>query len=757
MNAQTNQWVRSGTAGSLTYTLDARGDRIMDFSGVGYKGGTVPLPNYQSVVSGNRIVQVSPVAGDNRASIQTAINTVQNMPLNEHGFRGVVQLAAGQYDISGSLTITQSGVILRGAGDGTSGGTRLSYTGTSQIAMLDIGTKNSLSILESTRTNIVDKVVPAGASSFTVQSTANWNPGDKVVIHRPATQEWIDFIGMDDLGTKSDVVPWTPEEARYQQYYERTIVAIDEARNRVFLDAPLAHSLEQRFGGGTMASYTHNRINNIGVESIRGDGQKVFVSSTNENHANDFIRMNSVEDAWVHNITGEHLVHGTVKLEVQSKSITVRDAASVDPISQITGSRRYPFNIQGQLSLMENVRSDRGRHDFVNNNPSRGPNVFLDAVATNSYSDSGPHQRYSTGTLYDNVVTNDGLNVQNRYDSGTGHGWAGANMVIWNSQAADFVHQNPPAAQNWLVGSTGTLRTSSSWPIGSPYPMGYNSALGVPQTLNGETSLYRAQLAIRQAGANATSREYWVGDFDQFQNDGSIDQPYADSAWVAQLQSQYPTTAIGAMDTTFGSSRIVPFTFDFDVPFGTATSAVLTIAMTPTSFINNPTILLDSIANSFSVNSVSFRPQFDSSQIVVIALGPGSQGLSLLHDGQLNVAVVGNRAIDWADLQFTFDAPMTGVAGDVNQDGLLNDDDIASFVQQWRSVTVGKTPVEKMLMGDLDLDGKTDLNDAFLLRQALIQANQSTSGLAQLTVPEPSALLLVALGLLMGSRRLGNG
>jgi hypothetical protein len=254
-------------------------------------------------------------------------------------------------------------------------------------------------------------------------------------------------------------------------------------------------------------------------------------------------------------------------------------------------------------------------------------------------------------------------------------------------------------------------------------------------------------MAVRHASENATSREYWVGDFDQFENDGVIDQPYADPAWVSALQTQYPSTPLGSMDTTYSSSRIIPFTFDFDVPYGTATSAVLTLSLSRSPF-SNPTILLDSLANSFAVSSVSFRPQFDTSQIVVIELGPGPQGLSLLHDGQLNVAIVGNRAVDWADLQFTFDAEMTNVAGDVNQDGRLDSEDVAAFVQHWRSITLGKTPVEKIMLGDLDLNGISNLDDAYLLREALSQATVSTVDLDDLTVPEPKGLVLVLLGLL---------
>jgi len=48
-----------------------------------------------------------------------------------------------------------------------------------------------------------------------------------------------------------------------------------------------------------------------------------------------------------------------------------------------------------------------------------GPNVFLDSIATNTYSDIGPHHRYATGQLYDNI-SGDNINVRNRYNSGTG-------------------------------------------------------------------------------------------------------------------------------------------------------------------------------------------------------------------------------------------------------------------------------------------------------------------------------------------------
>ena len=753
-----NDWVRVGASGRLLYTMDARGDRILDFSNVGYRGGDVPLPNYQEVVASNRVISLSPIAGDNLAQIQNAINSVQNLPLNENGFRGVVQLSAGDFDISDSIKISKSGVILRGVGDSSNPflGTSLNYTGTSQIRMVEVGNGTSLQVAPGTTRSVVDKVVPAGATSFTLDSTKGLRTGDKIVIHRPATQEWIDYLGMDDLGSKPDVRPWTPEEERYQQYYERTVTHIDEERGRVFLDTPLAHSLEQRFGTATVSQYTFDRVANVGIENLRGNGQKTVGSPTDENHAYHFVQFDEVEHSWVRNVTGEHLIHGTVIFRSESKHNTVLDARSVDPISQLTGGRRYAFNMEGQLSIMEDLRSDRGRHDFVNNNPSRGPNVFLDAVATNSYSDSGPHQRYSTGTLYDNIVETDYLSVRNRYDSGTGHGWTGANMVIWNSEAEGFSVQNTPGAQNWLIGSSGLVANPGQ------YPPGYVNAHNQRQILNGEDSLYRAQRNERLAHIHETSREYWLGDFDEFEYDGASDNPAVDPVWAAQLQAAMPFTPLVGTDTATFGGQIVPLTFDFDVPLGVATSAVLTLSLDRYGFSSNRPIWIESLANQLQVGDLNFLPTFGDSDIVMIELLPDSPGggLSFLEDGRLNIAVGGSQRVDWADLQFTFELELSGVEGDLNQDGIFDIDDLHQFIDHWRSRTAGLPVPERLWRGDLNLDGETNLLDAALMRTALLNSPLSNQaellaalGIAPTVVPEPATLALCLLGVAAYSAR----
>ena len=85
-----------------------------------------------------------------------------------------------------------------------------------------------------------------------------------------------------------------------------------------------------------------------------------------------------------------------------------------------------------------------------------GPNVYLDCLARKSESDSGPHHRWATATLYDNVK--DKLwRSQNRASVGTGHGWAGAQQMLWNSDLFEIVLQAPPFAMNYAVGNKGKI------------------------------------------------------------------------------------------------------------------------------------------------------------------------------------------------------------------------------------------------------------------------------------------------------------
>jgi len=140
-------------------------------------------------------------------------------------------------------------------------------------------------------------------------------------------------------------------------------------------------------------------------------------------------------------------------------------------VSQITGSRRYCFNIDGQQNLVQRCEADTGRHSFVVGGHVRGPNVFLFGKATTNYATSEPHHRWSTGGLYDNIVAP--MAIQDRQYMGSGHGWAGANYVAWNCEGP-LVCQRPPTAQNWAIGQIGEKQPGAF----APRPDGYWESYG---------------------------------------------------------------------------------------------------------------------------------------------------------------------------------------------------------------------------------------------------------------------------------------
>src|SRR5262245_61011587 len=186
----TSTWVFAGSDNHLHYRTDSQGNRIMDFSLAGYQGGGVALPVVPVVVT------VNPSSGDDTATIQAAIDSVSQRTPNSAGIRGAVLLGPGTFDISGTLSIAASGVVLRGSGSG-SGGTVLNLTVSPHLALSAQGSGSWQTVGSSV--SITDAYVPSGSVSFNVSDASGFTAGDSILIERPVTQPWIHFMGMDTL------------------------------------------------------------------------------------------------------------------------------------------------------------------------------------------------------------------------------------------------------------------------------------------------------------------------------------------------------------------------------------------------------------------------------------------------------------------------------------------------------------------------------------------------------------------------------
>lgn len=81
---------------------------------------------------------------------------------------------------------------------------------------------------------------------------------------------------------------------------------------------------------------------------------------------------------------------------------------------------------------------------------------FYNCTAFQTYADIGPHHRWAVGTLYDNIITDGEINVQDRGQMGSGHGWAGVTQVLWNCRAKRAAVQNPwTSGNNYNIGMKG--------------------------------------------------------------------------------------------------------------------------------------------------------------------------------------------------------------------------------------------------------------------------------------------------------------
>ncbi|MFU8780554.1 MAG: hypothetical protein ACNA71_05960 [Kiritimatiellia bacterium] len=508
--------VQVGANGRLEYHHDERGNRLPDFSYVGYHAGERPIPDVPVVI------RLEPQDGDDTDRIQAAIDMLGRREPGADGFRGALLLTRGVYHVRGTLAINTSGIVLRGEGSGPDG-TLLVAAGFGdpqyKRTLITVGNEVQPAVVRDSRSDITDDYVPIGAHRFSVTSAQGYHIGDRILLHRPSTAEWISLIGCDRLQPRwtrvrdlrwvqegpnpglyfqrsgishPQRIPKEPDETweafkervplssdggqlnvtqqwqpgEYDFYFERVITGIDG--NRITIDAPVVHALDKQYGGGAIFLYrTPGRVREVGIEHLRifsefaapiaghpfGDPKRAARPS--ENHGWNAIRLSrNTENTWVRNITAKYF--GWSVVSAVGTRATIQDSVSLGQASRVQGGRRYPFMISGQMNLVQRCVTYGGRHEFVTQARTAGPNVFVDCIGKDSRQSAGPHHRYSIGTLFDNVKSERSMESRFRGNSGTGHGWAGTQTVFFNCIAPDFLVGAPPGGISWVIGSAGT-------------------------------------------------------------------------------------------------------------------------------------------------------------------------------------------------------------------------------------------------------------------------------------------------------------
>ena len=495
----------------------------MDFSRVGYHWSDDEIPSYPAY---GKVLY--PTGGDDYEMLQSAID-------NFSGNKGAIVLGPGTFKVSKGLELWKSGLVLRGTKEGDALKTTIYKTGTGRDDVITIGGKTYSKQLDmSCAGRIIDSHTPVGAMWVNVENADRFNPGDRVCICRYPNEKWIQDIRMtEEHGLE---FPWKPT-AFYTQW-ERIVLKVEGSR--VYLDNPVVMAIDDIYGGGYLIKcHAVGVISESGVEDLlidceydpsvkQNDYYSFYMEiEADEDHAHSAVKFVGCEHCWAVNIESHHMYFACVQFGTACKNCTALSCSYLEPVSLIDGSRRYAFSIgNGQLCLIKNCHADQARHSYITTGDNPGPNVFTQSSGTNSFAETGPHNKWSTGTLYDHLVLTgwgygtssptEGptyssgtdrwhglLRIQDAYNYGStdSQGWTGANLVFWNCESEIYVCENPwVTSQNWAWGCTGVYKTKSN---SSTAAEGRNEgnihSHGAHIILDGHTSLYEYQLAKRHS------------------------------------------------------------------------------------------------------------------------------------------------------------------------------------------------------------------------------------------------------------------
>ena len=443
----------------LHYRYDPKGNSIMDFSSAGYHAAEVKIPAIAEVQ------RLTPVPGDSTARIQAALDKAI----------GAVVLAAGEYEIAGTLCISRRGVVLRGEKGAT---IRLTGPPHRFLEIHGTGTWQE----NGSPVPIVDAYVPSGATRFRVHDGSVFHPGDHVLVLHPVTAEWNRFMGTGKADT------WIRPGSVIRT--DRIVDSVEG--DNVTLDVPLSDALDSQFTAASLVRYSYpGRIGEVGVEGLRIVAPFADVPITAPQYT--ALSIDAVEDAWVRDVEIHETENG-IEIGPGAKRLTLTNVRVVHSRPHSGAPAPADFSLRGTQILLDrcSVAGGEGTSPVVTQGEVSGPVVVLNFTA--DHGGIAPHQPWTTGLLVDGgkfpggTEQQPGIAFSNGGVTASGAGWAVGWAVGWNVTSPFLLVQQPPGALNWCIGCIGTPVTVDEMP---------NGVFDSPQQRVEPASLYLQQLRDR--------------------------------------------------------------------------------------------------------------------------------------------------------------------------------------------------------------------------------------------------------------------
>ncbi|MFT7580032.1 MAG: hypothetical protein ACI9MR_001699 [Myxococcota bacterium] len=488
---------------------DSEGKFLHDFSYAGYHNGELEPPDAPPGATFDVTTHGADASGvqDSTAGIQAAINAAQAAG------GGVVWLPAGSYLCHGLLTVTGSGVVLRGAGptstklvftrsSSMTGQNHISFKGTPQL-----GAQLALAANGVSRSHVVRL---ADASSL--------SPGDDVQVGWTITDAFVERHEMTDT--------WVAFNGQWKQFFQRTITRIDMSATPhiVELDVPLRYAAFTS-DGASLRKVT-GYLQEVGIEDL-GVTNAVAWSDAWDNDRASAIGMNFVKDAWVRNVhsfdspwsdddRNDHLMSCGI-LVLESKRVTVMDSNMSEAQNRGPKGNGYLFQVRSSCEVLFKDSVGRaGRHNFIQSYFGASGNVWLrteshdgraykgtwDPVGITGCSDF--HHSLSMANLIDDSVTDDCWAVENRNDWSTGAGLTATETVFWRLRGGGKVRSYNDGL-GYVIG-TDDISVKTSLNVIDPFinkdehtePEDYTEGIDLGSELR-PLSLYESQRAKRLA------------------------------------------------------------------------------------------------------------------------------------------------------------------------------------------------------------------------------------------------------------------
>jgi hypothetical protein len=488
---------------------DDEGRFLHDFSWAGYHNGAAPIPERIPGVERSVLEDGADPRGieDSSAAIQATIDSVSQAG------GGVVLLPAGSYRCDGLLTLTTSGVVIRGAGPEQ---TFLWFTRDQDMSDRDhLTIRGSLSYGEelalSADGQALDTevwIAAPGGLSVGDEVALGWVISDAFIEDHQMTGTWVSFNG------------------QWKTFFRREVVAIECGGEgcRVTLDVPLRYPALIRDAASLRIETGYLR--EVGVEdlSISTVGEWDAAWQSDRTHALSLI---GVADGWIRRVHSfespnssdereRHVMSGGILLR-DTKRVTVADSIMARAQNRGGGGNGYLFEISRSSEILtRDCQGFEGRHNFIQNwdfgtsgcvwlrTRSEGGVVHVDANEDNgSLGLSEFHHSLAMANLIDDSEVDDGWQGANRLGFSSGAGHSATQNVFWNLRGGGQI-RSFQYGWGYVIGTVGLAvyrELEEATLLGSlnTEPVDWLEGFDEGATLE-PSSLYEDQLARRLGG-----------------------------------------------------------------------------------------------------------------------------------------------------------------------------------------------------------------------------------------------------------------